>query len=687
MHRLKELWRLCHGDRPLRWVSVDQKPSWFNNAGLTGTWAVKGQPMSVREKFAATRQRYSILTSVWWDGLPGNEDRLAADGDEPANERDGRLAASEDGGLPASGDLEAERPGADKNRSPPKFAIMFKGSPDGTIIPKLYQNCDVPPYMLLQAQEHGSYRSEDMVEALDWMLPKAGSGEESMVVMLDWYSGHRTQEVEDLVKGKGHVLIFHGGGTTAFTQVNDTHLHAAYQSLQVSSEVEWTHQERLEALAAGRDRTPVQTRENIVALNRMVWELLPHERLAAIGYKQTGPGLPMEGPWRIEDLGKELGKVLMDLDPSARPGEVGTTVRDEAIAFIRSGWGSQWSSWKDAYEVLQEHDDEDAPVDEGLEGWGYAFEDSDDSGGENDDGDDGPGGGGGGQGGPGGGGDPDGDGGPDTEDDGGGDFGPEDDEHMPEGGGGEGGAGGGEPAADLATRGEAPVATDQEMEEFFGDDWATAAEESKSTSACSQDLRSAAPPPSEGLALATCAAPPVLASEAPPVKVALAPGPSAPSAGGLPSAAPAHVSAAARDEEVAKAREVLIAEARRIGDNLFLRKLLQDQTKESAEARAAALPSTQYLLARMKRERDEQKERAEEKEAKRHRDQLELTEKQRIAHEKAEMAAEARQKALRMTVAARVDLQRRREGEKQEREHQRWLQVDYPIKLARRCMI
>ena len=237
---------------------------------------------------------------------------------------------------------------------------------------------------------------------MDWMLPKAIAPEDSTVLLLDWYSGHRAPEVEALVKEKGHVLLFHGGGTTAFTQVNDTHLHAAYQHLQVSSEVEWTHQERLEALAAGRDRTPVQTRENIVALNRMVWELLPHERLAAIGYKQTGPGLPMEGPWRIEDFGKELGKVLRDLDPDARPGEVGTTIRDEAIAFIRSGWGSQWSAWKDAYEVLQEHDDEDAPVDEGLEGWGYAYEDSDDSGGENDDGDDGPGGGGGGQGGPGG---------------------------------------------------------------------------------------------------------------------------------------------------------------------------------------------------------------------------------------------------------------------------------------------
>ena len=99
----------------------------------------------MKEKFAATRERYSILTSVSWNGLAATEDRLAAKEDEPAHERDSRLAASEDG-FPASGNLEAEHPGADENGGPlPKFAIMFKGAPDGTIVHNLYQTCDVPP--------------------------------------------------------------------------------------------------------------------------------------------------------------------------------------------------------------------------------------------------------------------------------------------------------------------------------------------------------------------------------------------------------------------------------------------------------------------------------------------------------------------------------------------------------------
>ena len=38
--RLRRLWTLCFGDETkMRWVSYDQKPSWFNNAGLPPSWA------------------------------------------------------------------------------------------------------------------------------------------------------------------------------------------------------------------------------------------------------------------------------------------------------------------------------------------------------------------------------------------------------------------------------------------------------------------------------------------------------------------------------------------------------------------------------------------------------------------------------------------------------------------------
>ena len=63
--RLRKFWELCHPGVPMRFLSVDQKPSWWNNAGHTGTFAKKGgsQPR-VRENFQKTRERYTILTSV-----------------------------------------------------------------------------------------------------------------------------------------------------------------------------------------------------------------------------------------------------------------------------------------------------------------------------------------------------------------------------------------------------------------------------------------------------------------------------------------------------------------------------------------------------------------------------------------------------------------------------------------------
>ena len=118
----------------------------------------------------------------------------------------------------------------------PKVAMLFKGKPKGRIFRRLNKYKLKKPWMKVQVQKCGSYRSEDMVEALDWMLPVASSPEDSIIVLLDWFSGHLTDEVEELIKSKGHVLLFHGGGTTPFTQINDTHHHAVLGRLLLEEE-------------------------------------------------------------------------------------------------------------------------------------------------------------------------------------------------------------------------------------------------------------------------------------------------------------------------------------------------------------------------------------------------------------------------------------------------------------------
>ena len=71
------------------------------------------------------------------------------------------------------------------------------------------------------------------VEVLNWLLPQAQSPDENTIVLLDWFSGHLAEEFANLVASKGHVLLFHGGVTTPFTQIKDIHVHAMLLSLLI----------------------------------------------------------------------------------------------------------------------------------------------------------------------------------------------------------------------------------------------------------------------------------------------------------------------------------------------------------------------------------------------------------------------------------------------------------------------
>ena len=54
--------------------------------------------------------------------------------------------------------------------------------------------------------------SQNVVGALDWMPPDAARSQDSIIVLFDWFSGQLTDEVDEEVRSKGHVIVFHGGG-------------------------------------------------------------------------------------------------------------------------------------------------------------------------------------------------------------------------------------------------------------------------------------------------------------------------------------------------------------------------------------------------------------------------------------------------------------------------------------------
>ena len=286
---------------------------------------------SVKENFAQAHERYTIMTAV------------------PSWRMDG--------------------PSAD---TPPKMAILFRGKKGGRIRDKILREFQKPDWMEIQVQENGSYRSEDMVEFLEWALPQANSSKESIVVLLDWYAGHLTQEVGECVRRKGHVLLFHGGGTTAFTQVNDTHLHAMVQRLMEQIEVQWARDVLEDARADGKRKIPNPKRPDICAWVQAMWGFINHERVAAKGYTQTFPAMAMDGPVQREDIFKDLLEVLDKIDPPENPDEVGISLREEAKRFVKEGYEAhRWRTWEESYKLIEVHDDGDEADVEGQEAFNY----------------------------------------------------------------------------------------------------------------------------------------------------------------------------------------------------------------------------------------------------------------------------------------------------------------------------
>ena len=327
--RLRAWWDICHDGKPMRWISLDQKPSWWNNAGLTKSWATRGRRApTIKENFAHTRSRFTILTVV---------------------EHGWKTSEHED--------------------NVPKCAILFKGKPFGKIWRRLQSYPVKKPWMKIQVQEEGSYRSGDMVEALDWVLPTAHSLEESTIVMLDWFSGHLTDEVAELIRSNGHVLIFHGGGTTPFTQINDTHLHARLAQTILTFENWQAEKTRKTLLARGINKMPSVKHEDLVHLVQCSWAAIDHAKVSEKGHRQTGPTMPMTGPVKPEEVFRDLLDVLNAIDPDSTPTEVSLkTVREDAIAFVRKGQEEgRWTNWNDVHAMIEPHDDEDDGLAEGLE--------------------------------------------------------------------------------------------------------------------------------------------------------------------------------------------------------------------------------------------------------------------------------------------------------------------------------
>ena len=177
-----------------------------------------------------------------------------------------------------------------------------------------------------------------------------------------------------VVRGKGHVLMFHGGGCTPFTQVNDTHLHAQLAALLIQIENQWSLNERERFQSLGQNKTPTMTRTEILSIVQAAWQCIDHARVAEKGYKQSGPTMPLTGPVAPEDVFGDLLRVMDTIDGSTAS-EVGMTLRDKAVAFVKDGAAkNKWVGWGDCHKLIEEHDGLDEAAEEGMEAFGVLAE-------------------------------------------------------------------------------------------------------------------------------------------------------------------------------------------------------------------------------------------------------------------------------------------------------------------------
>ena len=183
------------------------------------------------------------------------------------------------------------------------------------------------------------------------------------------------------------------GGTTPFTQVNDTHLHALVQRIMEQLENGLAHSQRKEWDEAGLpQRTPELKRPDIINCVMGMWLQLNHKNIAAKGYRQTGPGMPLTGPVRYQDVYKDLRTVWEQIDPSDDALYMGTSIRQAAKDYVQVEWDAKRATeWRDVWKLIEEHDDEDEPDVEGMEAyqWEPYDDDADDrDGGQGDSEDD-----------------------------------------------------------------------------------------------------------------------------------------------------------------------------------------------------------------------------------------------------------------------------------------------------------
>ena len=141
-----------------------------------------------------------------------------------------------------------------------------------------------------------------------------------------------------------------------------------------------------------------------------------------------------------------------------------------------------------------------------------------------------------------------------------------------------------------------------------------------------------------------------------------------------------------RSTIVAKARQVLIEEAQRDRDDPTLKRLLEKNKRETGAEKHSRTDIAKVLAQKAQEESEALEKRRKENLENTRRHALDLEARKEEVARLQIAAEERRQETIKKSLEMRREEQKRAEPLLHKRDEARWLQVEFPVELARRCM-
>ena len=232
-------------------IELDEKPLHFNEAGSksANTLAFKGDAfVGLHENYSGSRRRLSLVTCG-----------VAAE----------RLLR----GLPWA-----------------CLGFLVKG-----MSIRVLEGIEVPADMRvnLQYSESGSYKNAHFLKFLEFALEEWTDARAVLndwqILILDVAASHLGEAVWNLCFSRGYVLLYHLGGTTAITQVPDTHLHGPFSKLYMHFE-QMSFTKKQLASPGDISRTFREVFDDAV----LTWRSMD-PKLGYTGCMQTGVSVALDG--------------------------------------------------------------------------------------------------------------------------------------------------------------------------------------------------------------------------------------------------------------------------------------------------------------------------------------------------------------------------------------------------------